>query len=172
MERECQLRGMFQRILRLACFLFCATPIDLLAQLDTASVTIVHSGCSTTLTLERIRTFALHSAVITSHDGEASTYEGAWLKDVLKADCPSIAAIEKRTMVNSYVRVEATDGYTALIALTEADSSFRERPVILAWKKNGALLDDHQGPFQLIVPDDLRHARDVRKVKVLEVRTP
>lgn len=57
-------------------------------------------------------------------------------------------------------------------AFAEADSSFRERPVILAWKKNGQPLDDHDGPFQVIVPDDRRHARDVRKAKVLEVVTP
>ena len=68
--------------------------------------------------------------------------------------------------------MEATDGYTALVALTEADSSFRSQPVILAWRKSGAILDDHDGPLQLIVPDDLRHARDVRKVKRLEVVTP
>jgi len=163
---------MHQRALQLACLVLFTNSFDVLAQLDTASVTIVHTDCNTTLTLERIRALTLHSAVITSHDGEQATYEGAWLKDVLKADCPSIASIEKRTMVNSFVRVVAADGYTALLALTEADSSFREHPVILAWKKNGQLLDDHNGPFQLIVPDDLRHARDVRKVRTLEVITP
>lgn len=93
------------------------------------------------------------------------------MKDVLRRNSPTIRAIEKRTMVNSCVRIEATDGYGALVALTEADSSFRDRPVMLAWRKNGQPLDTRDGPLQLIVPDDLRHARDVRQVGRLEVVT-
>lgn len=158
---------MVERALQIACFVLFATPFDVLAQVDTASVTIVHYGSSTTLTLERIRTLSQHKAVIGSHDGASSIYEGAWLKDVLQADLPSIAAIGKRTMVNSYVRIAASDGYTALIALAEPDSGFRERPLILAWRRNGAMLDDHDGPFHLIIPEDQRHARDVRHVSVL-----
>lgn len=142
------------------------------AQSDTATIRVRHGAFNVTLSMERIGELRMHSTVITSRDGETSTYEGPWLKEVLQLECPSITAIEKRTMVNSYVRVTASDGHTALIALTEADSSFRERPVILAWKKNGQPLDDHDGPFQVIVPDDRRHARDVRKAKVLEVVTP
>ena len=75
-------------------------------------------------------------------------------------------------MVQSAVRVGASDGYSALVALTEADSSFREQPVLLVWLRNGQPLSDHDGPLQLIVPDDKRHARDVRKVSSLEVITP
>lgn len=155
--------------------LFCSilTSTVSIAQSDTVTVRVRHgANCDTPVTLELLKGLTHHTATIKSHDGVEATYEGAWLKDVLKVSCTSIAAIEKRTMVNTYVRVEASDGYTALIALTEADSSFRERPVILAWIKNGQPLDDHNGPFQLIVPDDLRHARDVRKVAALEVITP
>lgn len=147
-------------------------PLLVMSQSDTVSVYLHHSGCDTDVRLEKLRSLTLRSATIRSHDGVKATYEGAWIKDVLALNCPSIAAIEKRTMVNSYVRVGSADGYTALIALTECDSSFRERPVILAWKKNGQPLDGHDGPIQLIVPDDLRHARDVRQVRRLEMVTP
>jgi hypothetical protein len=129
------------------------------------------SACDTVIALKSMERLTTHAATIRSHDGAEATYEGAWLKDVLKL-CPSIATMEKHAMVNSYVRVVAADGYTALIALTETDSSFRERPVVLAWRKNGTPLDDHEGPLQLIVPDDQRHARDVRKVTSVEVVTP
>lgn len=73
--------------------------------------------------------------------------------------------------MNCYVRLEAADGYTALVALPECDSSFRERPVLLAWMKDGQPLNAHDGPFQVIVPDDRKHARDVRHVIRLEVVT-
>lgn len=152
------------------CLLF-ALPLMANAQSDTLRVHVRHSGCDASVTLGEMRAFALHSATVASHDGVEAIYEGAWLKDVLQVNCPSIAAIGKRAMVRSAVRIEARDGYSALVALTEADSSFRARPVILAWKKNGLPLDDHDGPFQLIVPDDMRHARDVRQVSGLEVVT-
>ncbi len=147
-------------------------PLLVMSQSDTITVHVHHSGCDTDVRLERLWSLTTRSATIKSHDGVAATYEGAWIKDVLALDCPSIAAIEKRTTVNSYVRVVAADGYTALIAFTECDSSFRERPVILAWRKNGQPMDGHDGPLQAIVPDDLRHARDVRQVTRLEVVTP
>ena len=155
-----------------ALVLFSALSLCPLAQSDTLSIRVTHDGCDTTVALKDMRELVAHSAMIRSHDGAEATYEGAWLKEVLKLNCPSVAAMEKRTMVKSYVRVGSADGYTALVALTECDSSFRERPVILAWKKNGQLLDGHDGPLQLIVPDDLRHARDVRQVRRLEVVTP
>jgi hypothetical protein len=143
------------------------------AQIDSLAVKVIHgTACRTPITRTQMEALTRHSATIKSHDGAEATYDGAWVKDVLNLACPSAAAIDKRTMVRSAVRVTAGDGYTALVALTEADSTFRERPILLAWKKNGQALDGHDGPFQLIVPDDLRHARDVRQVKVLEVITP
>lgn len=124
------------------------------------------------MTLAGMKTLTHHSARIKSHDGAEATYEGAWLKEVLGLSCASIDTLDKRTMVRSAVRVGASDGYSALVALTECDSSFRERPVLLTWLRDGKPLGDHDGPLQLIVPDDMRHARDVRKVNRLEVITP
>lgn len=156
----------------LLCLLVLVAWLHATAQSDTLSIRVVHAGCDTTVTLARMRTLTPRTATVRSHDGEQAVYEGAWLKDVLTLGCASIAAIEKRTMVRGAVRIEAADGYRALVALTEADSSFRERPVILAWKRGGEPLDGHYGPFQLIVPDDQRHARNVRMVKALEVVVP
>lgn len=136
------------------------------------SVRVRHAGCDGSVPLERMRTLPMRKATIKGHDGEASTYRGAWLKEGLKLDCASFSSMDKKTMVRSAVRVGAADGYSALIALTETDSSFRERPVMLAWIKNGKPMETHDGPFQLIVPDDMRHARDVRQVTSLEVITP
>lgn len=143
------------------------------AQSDTVSVRIRHgSSCEARLTLGELRTLPHRTATIRTHDGTEATYEGALLKEVLARGCPSAAAIDKRTMVRTAVRVGASDGYSALVALTEADTSFRDRPVLLTWMRNGAPLDDHDGPLQLIVPDDRRHARDVRSVNALEIITP
>lgn len=147
-------------------------PIAASAQGDSISVRIDHRGCGARVTLTEMKKLTHHSARIKSHDGAKATYEGAWLKEVLGVHCSSIDTLDKRTMVRSAVRVGASDGYSALIALTECDSSFREHPVLLAWLRDGQPLSDHDGPLQLIVPDDMLHARDVRKVNRLEVITP
>ncbi len=144
------------------------------AEKDTSTVHVVHgTACDTRVTLEQLRgALKLHSATVRNHDGKDDIYEGAWLQEVLELACPSIAAIDKRTRIRSAVRVTAADGYSALIALSEADTAFRDRPVLLCWKWNGQPLGERHGPFQLIVPDDNRHARDVRGVSTLEVITP
>ncbi|MEO8066256.1 MAG: molybdopterin-dependent oxidoreductase [Flavobacteriales bacterium] len=159
-------------LLRSAFAMLHLVPLVGASQNDTLTVRVHHSGGDARVTFGEMRTLTQRTATIASHDGVEAAYEGAWLMDILKMNSASIAAIEKRTMVRSYVRVEAADGYNAIIALAETDTSFRQRPVILAWKKNGQPLDNHDGPFQLIVPDDMRHARDVRQVTVLEVITP
>lgn len=144
-----------------------------MAQPDTATVRIRHgTACDATVTLELVRGLPQHEAVVVSKDGASVKFRGALLKEVMTTACPSIAAIEKRTMVASAVRIEAADGYTALIALTEADSSFRAQPVLLTWERNGQLMNAHDGPFQVVVPDDRRHARNVRSTVLLEVITP
>ena len=140
---------------------------------DEAHVRVKHgTDCDTLVTLVQLRALPRHTAVITTRDGEEEMYEGAFLKQVLELNCPSIAAIDKRSMTRSYVRIMATDGYSAIVALTEADTTFREHPVLLVWQKNGAALTEHDGPLQMIVPDDKRHSRNVRKVSSVEVITP
>ncbi|HRH37497.1 MAG TPA: molybdopterin-dependent oxidoreductase [Flavobacteriales bacterium] len=143
------------------------------AQSDTVSVRVRHgNACDVVVTLAEMKQLTQHTATIAAHDGEQATYEGVLLKKVLGLHCTSLDTLGKRMMVQSAVRVGASDGYSALVALTEADSSFREQPVLLVWLRNGQPLSDHDGPLQLIVPDDKRHARDVRKVSSLEVITP
>lgn len=128
--------------------------------------------CDTTVSLARMRSLPHRTCTIKGHDGERATYEGALLMDVLEVGCPCIRGITKRTMISSAVRITAMDGYSALIALTEADTAFRDEPVLLVWAKNGAPLDAHDGPLQLMVPDDRHFARDARQVRMLEVVTP
>jgi hypothetical protein len=143
------------------------------AQSGPPSVRIIQaSACDTVITIERLRHLPAHTVEIKGHDGQSATYTGALLMDVIGAGCPSIPAAEKRERIGMAVRVDAQDGYHAIIALMEADTSFREHPVLLTWARNGKALDEHDGPLQLIIPDDLRHARDVRGVKQLSIVTP
>ena len=143
------------------------------AQKDTTTVLVVYgTSCVARVTLEQMKALPHQSATVRNHDGKEDTYEGARLQEVLSLACPTLFELDKRIRVRSAVRVTASDGYSALIALAEADTAFRDRPVLLCWKWNGQPLGDRHGPFQMIVPDDNRHARDVRGVSKLEVITP
>lgn len=161
---------MTRLLLSVALFLLGAS---LPAQTDTSLLHVVHlQGCDTTITLARLKQLPAHTTTVTGHDGEQAVYTGALLWDVLGATCSSITDAPKRTRLGMVVRVEAADDYHVVLALMEADTGFRERPVLLCWERDGQPLDAYYGPLHLIVPDDLRHARNVRMVKALRVLAP
>lgn len=155
-------------------FLFWVASCPLLAQTgaDTAAVVVRHSDCTATLDRVHLQAMHLHEAVVVSRDGERHTYRGPLLRTVLHAACPGIKELDKHAMTASAVKVTATDGFVAIIAGMEMDSTFKAQPVILATERDGSPLDGHYGPFQLIVPEDLRHARNVRNVRLVELLKP
>lgn len=139
---------------------------------DTATVTVRHATCIGSVSGERLHTMHVHEAIVVSRDGEQHTYRGPLLRNVLIAACPSVGAVDKPGMTASAVKVIADDGFTAIVAGMEMDSTFQVKPVILATERDGVPLDGHYGPFQLIVPDDLRHSRNVRNVRSIELLKP
>ena len=68
-----------------------------------------------------------------------------------------------------YVVVEAADGYRAVYALAELDSAFTDRVILLADRRDGRPLSAREGPLQVIVPGEKKHARWVRQVIRLRV---
>jgi len=69
----------------------------------------------------------------------------------------------------SCLLVEAADGYRAVIALPELDPAFTDKQIILAFLKDGKPLDDKEGPYRIVIPDEKRMARWVRQVTVLKI---
>jgi Oxidoreductase molybdopterin binding domain len=65
--------------------------------------------------------------------------------------------------------VEAADGYRVVIALPEIDPAFTDKQVVLAFSKDGKPLDDKEGPYRLVIPDEKRMARWVRQVTALKI---
>lgn len=143
------------------------------AQSDTLTLRITHgNACDTVLSMIQLQQLPSRTVQVAGHDGEAAMYTGALLMDVLSTGCPSVGGMSKRARVEAAVRVDARDDYHAIVAMMEADTSFRSNPVLLTWARDGAALDAHNGPLQLIVPDDRRHARNVRQVNRLSVIAP
>ncbi|MBX2971518.1 MAG: molybdopterin-dependent oxidoreductase [Flavobacteriales bacterium] len=142
------------------------------AQSDTTTIHILRKGCDVALTVERIRALTPHEAVVTERDGNTATYQGAWLSDVLDLGCDTTTRLDKHGTLRAVVKATAADGFVAVVAMAEAVHDFSERPVMLAWSRNGQPMSERHGPLQLVVPGDRKPGRNVRQVKVLEVITP
>ena len=142
------------------------------AQPDTATIHIARQGCIVDHTVERLRALPLREVTVTERDGAKATFQGAWLGEVLDLGCDSTAHLDKHGTLRAVVKVTAVDGFTAVVAMAEVSHDFSERPVLLAWGRNGHRLSERHGPLRLGVPDDRKTGRNVRQVKMLEVITP
>jgi len=106
------------------------------------------------------------------HDETERTYEGPTLRSLLdRAGVPGGADLHGRAL-SGYVVVEARDGYRVTFALAELDAGYWETLPILAFRRDGALLDGEVGPFQVITPDSPQHGRWARQVACLRVAYP
>jgi hypothetical protein len=71
----------------------------------------------------------------------------------------------------NYVLVEAADGYRIVFALPEVDPSFTDAVLLVADRRDGKPLDKDEGNLRLIVPHEKRHARWIRQVLGISLRT-
>ena len=104
-----------------------------------------------------------------SHTGKEETYEGAPLAELLRrAGLPQGESLRGAAMT-AYIIAEGADGYRALFAAAELDSSFQDSDVIVADTLDGAPLTAHEGPLKLVAPHDKRPARWVRTLRSLTI---
>lgn len=106
---------------------------------------------------------------ITIHD-KPHVFSGVPLNRLLpRVGAPSGEALHGKALTHAVI-VHSRDEYVVVLALAETDPTFRDDPVILADRVDGKALDDTDGPFRLVMPNDLRPARSARMVDRIEVR--
>ena len=128
----------------------------------------VESGKQTILTRADID--ALPRVKITiGTSGMSTTFEGVRLKAVLERGGVGFGETMKGQRLASCLLVEAADGYRVVIALPEIDEAFGDKQFVLAFLKNGKPLDDKEGPYRILIPDEKRMARWVRQVTTLNI---
>jgi DMSO/TMAO reductase YedYZ molybdopterin-dependent catalytic subunit len=121
------------------------------------------------LSRDELKQLPRQAVTAKAHDGKESKYEGVPVAEVLrKAGVPSDKELRGKALT-IHVVVEAADGYRVLFALPEFDPAFTDRVILLADTRDGRELSSHEGPLQIIVPGEKRHARWVRQVIVLRV---
>jgi hypothetical protein len=108
-----------------------------------------------------------HTKVMTGAPAASTTFEGVTLKAVLEKAGVEFGEALRGKRLASCLLVEASDGYRVVIALPEIDPAFTDKQVVLAFLKDGKPLDDKEGPYRIVIPDEKRMARWVRQVTAM-----
>ena len=109
-----------------------------------------------------------HVSVTAPQHGKTSTFEGAPLGDVVARVGAASGKAVRGPELATVIRVTAKDGYQVVFGLAETDPGTRKGKIILAGRDaSGPLKED--GPFRIVVEDDLRPARSARMVEKIEV---
>ena len=122
-----------------------------------------------TLTVAELKNLPTSTITVAEHDGTTAKYDGVFLHDILnRAGVPFGESLRGKDM-QLCLLVKAADGYKAAFALAELDPAVTDKKVLLAFRRDGKELDNELGPLRLVIPDEKRHSRWVRRVTELEV---
>ncbi len=104
------------------------------------------------------------------HDGKEAEFTGVPLVEVLKLAGVKFGEDLRGKNLALYLVVEAADGYRAVYALPELDSTYTDKLILLATKREGKPLEEKEGPLRIVVPDEKKQARWVRQVTGLVIK--
>jgi len=135
-----------------------------------ATITVTGiGGKSVTLSVSELSNLPHQTVKATDH-GTPATFEGVLLTDVLaEVDLP-LGEKFHNTTASYYLTAEGKDGYRAVFAWAELDTTFMDKAVYVVTKRDGKLLTDKDGPFELVVPGEKKAARWVRQLTRLRIR--
>jgi len=128
---------------------------------------IVENGTGKQTQLTRADLEALPHVKVTT--GASATFEGVALGALLAKAGVGFGETLRGKRLASCLLVEAADGYRAVIALPELDPAFTDKQIVLVFLKDGKPLDDKEGPYRIVIPDEKRMARWVRQVTTLKI---
>jgi hypothetical protein len=109
-------------------------------------------------TLSRADLEALPHVKVTAseHTSAPVSFEGVTLKSVLEKAGVTFGEAIRGKRLASCLLVEAADGYRVVIALPELDPAFTDKQVVLALLRDGKPLNDKEGPYRIVIPDEKR----------------
>ena len=109
-----------------------------------------------------------HSKITTGAPDSPVMYDVVALKSLLERAGVTFDKLSGKRLA-SCLLVEAADGYHVVIALPELDPAFTDKQIYVAFLKNGKPLDEKEGPYRIVIPDEKRMARWVRQVTTLKI---
>jgi DMSO/TMAO reductase YedYZ molybdopterin-dependent catalytic subunit len=128
-------------------------------------------GRETRLSLSEIGKLPRFSVRAKDEKGKESVWEGVPLHEVLKVAGVKLGeAIRGKTLAN-YLVAEAADGYRVVFTLPEIDPTFTDLTFLLAYRRDGQPMGLHEGNLRIVVPHEKRHARWIRQVIAVSIRS-
>jgi hypothetical protein len=138
---------------------------------QTTTLSVRGTGLNdTALKLSDLAAMPRRTISVIDKDGDAK-YEGVLIQDILTRAGMTFGQSLRGPRLRDYLLAEAGDGYAVIYALPEISTEFSDRAVIVADRVNGAAISGRDGPLRIIVSDEKKHARWVRNVISLTVRT-
>jgi len=121
--------------------------------------------------LSRADLEALPHVKVTASDHSSApvSFEGVTLKSVLEKAGVTFGESMKGKRLSNCLLVEAADGYRVVIALPELDPAFTDKTIVLALLRDGKPLDEKEGPYRIVIPDEKRMARWIKQVTSLKI---
>ena len=123
------------------------------------------------LVLSRADLEALPHVTVKASDHASApvSFEGVTLKSVLEKAGVTFGESMKGKRLSNCLLVEAADGYRVAIALPELDPAFTDKAIVLALLRDGKPLDEKEGPYRIVIPDEKRMARWIKQVTLLKI---
>jgi hypothetical protein len=109
------------------------------------------------------------SVSATDPDKQVATYAGVSLASALRDAGAPLGDALRGASARAYVIVGAADGYSAVFALGELQTTAPACAPLVADARDGAPLDAKSGPLRIVAPCDVTHARWVRGVTSLTI---
>lgn len=108
---------------------------------------------------------------VSEREDEKFTYEGVAVQAIFTKAGMAFGQAMRGPRLRDFVLAESSEKYGVVFALPEVSEEFSDRRIIVADKVNGAPITGRDGPLRIIVSDEKKHARWVRNVTTLTIRT-
>jgi DMSO/TMAO reductase YedYZ molybdopterin-dependent catalytic subunit len=141
---------------------------------DTVSILSISGDVPSPIKFTRaqLRAFPIKIVKALDHGKEPHEFAGVELYRLLDtAGIHFSDSLRGKTHASKCVIARAADGYTATFSMIELDPTFTDRTAIIAFQRDGAPLPENEAPLRIIVPEEKRHARWVRQLQSLIVKT-
>lgn len=135
-----------------------------------AAIAVTYPGGQARLSAAQLAALPRDSVSARFHDGPAQWFTGPSVLAVLRRAGARVDTIRGPALAR-YLVVEASDGYRVVLSLAELAPTLGNRSALLVDRVDGKPVPAAEGPWRLVVPEDVHPSRWVRQVVALRLLT-
>jgi DMSO/TMAO reductase YedYZ molybdopterin-dependent catalytic subunit len=121
------------------------------------------------LSVKELATLKSSEVIAKDRDGKEHNFKGVMLWTILDSAGVTLGKDLRGENLAKYVLAKASDGYEVVFSLAEIDHEFSEKIILLAYEVDGKPLAATEGPFRLVLPQDKKHARWIRRLNSIQI---